>query len=58
MTEEHTLPSGETIVITNNGKRPNKPWEVMCIAIDGEEIRWVVEFATEEEARKEYVRFD
>ena len=59
MYKEHTTPSGEVIWLTDKIKypKPGKPYEVGCAATDGE-VRWVVYFATLEEAEKEFVRFD
>lgn len=55
--KEHTLASGEIITLQEiPGAR--KPWVVECIATDGEEVRWSVDFKTREEAEKEYIRFD
>jgi hypothetical protein len=55
--KEHTLPNGEIIWMTSVGDNPNKPWQVMSIATDGE-VRWCKDFATQDEAEREYVRFD
>ena len=57
MYKEHVLPSGETITLSSEGDHPTKSWQVCCIADDQEEIRWVKDFATQEEAEAEYVRF-
>ncbi len=57
MEKEHTLPSGEIIWLTSEGSHPLKPWQVQCISTDNE-VRWSKDFATEEEAEAEYIRFD
>ena len=63
MYKEHKA-GEETIWLTDEptyskpGKPPGRPFEVGCLTADGEEIRWVVYFATLEEAEKEYIRFD
>ncbi len=57
MEKEHLLASGEIIWLTSKGDHPQKPWQVACIANDGE-VRWMKDFATEIEAEAEYMRFD
>ena len=54
--KEHTLASGEIITMQEiPGTR--KPWVVECIATN-REVRWSVDFYTQAEAEKEYIRFD
>lgn len=53
--KEHTLACGETIVMECLA---NGTFEVMCIDKDGTEVRWLKKFTDEDEAVKEYHRFD
>lgn len=55
--KEHTLPSGNIISLSSEGDHPTKPWQVVCCEESGE-VRWSKDFATQEEAEAEYVRFD
>lgn len=55
--KEHTMPSGEIISMDMINNHPTKPWNVSCWMPDGEQ-RWSIDFATREEAEKEYIRFD
>jgi uncharacterized protein YpmB len=60
MYKEHTLPSGDTISMTdekNKQYNKHKAWEVANHDENGE-CRWNVNFDTQAEAEKEYVRFD
>lgn len=54
--KEVTLPSGEIISLTNQGACDTKPWNVSCWDTNNE-CRWSKDFVTEEEAEKEYKRF-
>lgn len=54
--KEHTLPSTETIYMDFE-EGAGKPWIVGNYTEDNN-IRWEVYFSTQEEAEKEYVRFD
>lgn len=49
--------SGNLITLTNQGSHLQKPWQVACYDSE-EECRWVRDFVTQEEAEKEYIRWD